>query len=118
MNLSDFNRNFVYKSDSIDSWRNLTKTKDCAGDCDDYAWTVACIMEPNFFKRWLKILKGDFRFIRVYTDWGEPHLVFFSHRNGYIDNIEKHWMGGNPYTRREEASLTRILVKTVIGLFK
>lgn len=118
MKLSDFNKVFRYHADTVDSWRNLTKTKEPFGDCDDYAWTVACITEPNFFKRWVKIFIGDIRFIRVYTSWGEKHLVLYVEKKGYIDNINKYWMEGQPYERRGAASFLRIVLKTTIGLFK
>lgn len=118
MDLKEFNKKFRYKSDRVDSWRNLTKTSDVEGDCDDYAWTVACLTEPNFFKRWGKIIIGDISFLRVFTSWGEPHLILHIDGKGYIDNIEKYWMGGQPYRFRERASILRIIVKTTIGLFK
>lgn len=113
--VTDFNKVFKYKSDSVDSWRNLAKAKEPKGDCDDYAWTVACIMERNPVIRFIKLLKGEIKFIHCYTRWGEPHMIFWHEDHGYIDNIYQRWLKNKPHERHSKVPLVRVAFKVLLG---
>jgi hypothetical protein len=89
MELEKFNAKFVYKADTMDTWRVLTEPYE--GDCDDYACTVLWFMEGSWLRFWWSVFIFKAVFWLVLDKNGERHIVLSYSDKGYIDNHYPYW---------------------------
>lgn len=118
MNLEEFEKKFAYKPDTVDSWRNLTYENPPAGDCDDYAVTVAYLLaDKSWFKFWFDVLFFRSVFWWGYASTGSKHLMLWRWGKGWTDNIYKGWSKKNPNKHRFPMILPFAAIKMLIGKF-
>jgi len=84
MTTDEFIKQFKYEPDGIDSYHILKEGG--AGDCDDFAVTVAYLLSGGILKFWLDVWTFRITFHRVKTSNG-THLVL-KYKGMYIDNIK------------------------------
>jgi predicted transglutaminase-like cysteine proteinase len=83
---------FVYKADKRDEHKILSPEKP-AGDCEDYALSVAYYLAGRKKCRLLTgLIRGTYQLRQCRDPQGQPHYVLL-HRNRYIDNQLKRWVG-------------------------
>ena len=93
MNLTEFNRRFVWRKDGrLDTWRVLKGEGALYGDCDDYAMTALWITAGSSRRAWWWLVTFQAVPWWVWAETsGELHLALWVRGKGWIDNIKPEW---------------------------
>ena len=119
MDTDKFISYFKYEPDGkVDSY-HLINEPPYAGDCEDFARTVAHIESggalQDFIDLWL--FKNQYHF--VVTDSGIKHVVLYRRGMGYIDNIMPYWRNTIDFKRKFPYIILPpiVMFKQIIGKF-
>ena len=91
MTLSEFLSAYKYDGGRVvlDGWRELELGQ--TGDCEDFVWTVLCVIEGD---PWKALRSGRAEIHRVWGDknkWFARHLALWHEDYGWIESDNRKW---------------------------
>lgn len=112
---------FEYRPDgALDSWRvmRIGPNGRLAGDCDDFAVTLAFRLAGRSWPRFLwHLITLKSVIWHCTSTQGNPHAVLWHRGAGWADNMAPIWAPRTPHRRRFPWVFPALVIKLGLGLF-
>lgn len=117
--LSTLAADFTYRADDAgDCWRILSRSGPVAGDCEDFALTLAYRLAGGSRRRlfWHLLTRKSVIWYCV-TTTGGGHAVLWHRGAGWADNIFPTWSVRHRHRRRWPFPVSIVVAKLLFGWF-